>query len=62
MKTLKQVLMRRDGLTEAQADVNIAEAREVLQEYIDAEDWESARDICEEMFGLEPDYLPDLMP
>lgn len=62
METLKQVLMRRDGLTEAQADADIAEAREVLQEYIDAEDWESAHNICEEMFGLEPDYLLELMP
>ena len=60
METLKQVLMRRDDMTEAEADEAIAEAREVLQEYLDAGDFESAHDVCEEMFGLEPDYLIDL--
>lgn len=61
METLKQVLMRRDGLTEAQADEAIAEAKAALQEYLDEGETILAYDICEEFFGLEPDYLDDLM-
>lgn len=61
METLKQVLMRRDDLTGAEADEAIAGAKAVLQEYLDEGDFASAHDICEEMFGLEPDYLDELI-
>lgn len=59
MDSLKQVLMRRDELTEAEADAQIAEAREDLYERL--ENGETPMDICEEWFGLEPDYMMDLM-
>ncbi len=62
METLKQVLMRRDGISSEHADELIQEAREQLQEYLDDGDFCAAEYICEEMFGLEPDYLMDLMP
>jgi len=39
----------------------IDEAREVLQEYLASNDQEAAYNICEEYFGLEPDYLTELM-
>ena len=61
MQSLKQVLMSRDNLTSEEADEQIAEAKAQLQEYLDAGDQASALDICEELFGLEPDYLDDLM-
>jgi len=62
METIKQVLMRRDDISSEHADELIQEAREQLQEYLEEGDLNAAEYICEEMFGLEPDYLMDLMP
>ncbi len=56
METLKQVLMRRDGMMSYEADEAIAEAK---QRVLDGEDPEEV--LCEE-FGLEPDYIWDLLP
>jgi hypothetical protein len=53
--------MRRDNLISTEADNLIAEAREALHEYLEADDQESAHSICEEFFGLEPDYLMELL-
>ena len=50
--------MERDGLTEEQADEQIKEAKIILNERLG--EGESPYDICEELFGLEPDYLEDL--
>jgi hypothetical protein len=60
METIKQVLMRRDGLSEAGADELIAEAREDFNERVTNRD-SSAENICEEYFGLEPDYLEEFI-
>ncbi len=62
METIKNVLMNRDGMTEEEAEALIGEAREVMLGYLDDGDMEAAYEICEEYFGLEPDYLMDLMP
>jgi hypothetical protein len=59
MNSLKQVLMNRDGLTSAEADEQILNARRELMQRI--EDGEMPFDFCEEEWGLEPDYLEDLM-
>ena len=61
MSSLKKVLMERDNLTAEQADEQIAEAREALNDYLESGDLSSAEDVCEEFFGLEPDYLMDLI-
>ena len=61
MLSLLQTLMERDGLTDAEAQLLIDEAREQLHTYLDTSELGLAHDICEEMFGLEPDYLDDLM-
>ena len=58
-ETLKQVLMRRDELTSEEADAAIAECKADLLERL--ESGEMPFDICEEHFGLEPDYLDDLI-
>lgn len=55
METLKQVLMRRDGLTAKEANEQIAEARQAV---FDGEDPE---EVLEDYFGLEPDYIFDLI-
>jgi hypothetical protein len=59
MRNLKQVLMSRDGLTSAEADEQILNARRELMRRI--EDGEMPFDFCEEEWGLEPDYLEDLL-
>ena len=61
MDTIKQVLMRRDKLTAEEADEQIEEAKEALEEYLKTGDFMAAEDICQEFFGLEPDYLMELM-
>ena len=59
MENLKDVLMKRDGLTSEEADRQISEAREELNRRM--EEGEDAFDICEDEFGLEPDFLEDLI-
>ena len=54
MESLKEVLMRRDGLTRREAAEAIAEARERVREGEDPEE------VLAEEFGLEPDYVFDL--
>jgi len=61
MDTIKKTIMERDGISEAAADELIAEAKEALKEYLSEDDLESAHDICQEFFGLEPDYLMELV-
>lgn len=58
--SIKEVLMRRDKMTAEEADDLIAEAKADLQQRI-ADGDPSAEDICEEYFGLEPDYVIDLL-
>lgn len=55
MYSIKETIMRRDGLS---AD----EAQDLLNEAIQAvEDGMDAEDACAEFFGLEPDYIWDLI-
>lgn len=61
METIKQILIRRDSMSEEGADDLIKEAKEALQGYLEEDDHESALDICSEFFGLEPDYLDELI-
>lgn len=61
MTILKRTIMRRDELTEEEADALIQEAKDALATYLDEGDHASAEDICEEFFGLESDYIFDLM-
>ena len=58
-KSIKEVLMERDGLTSDEADEFIAAATEDMYERL--ADGEMPFDLCEEWFGLEPDYLNQLM-
>lgn len=54
-ETLKQVLMRRDGMSSSDADDAIEDARERVFSGEDPEE------ILLEEFGLEPDYIFDLL-
>jgi len=57
MENIKDVLMRRDGLTGTQADKLITEAQLQFDSYLAEGEEEMAYNICQEFFGLEPDYL-----
>lgn len=54
-ETIKQILMRRDGMTATDADDLINEARGAVAEGQDPEE------VCEEYFGLDPDYIWELL-
>jgi len=58
-ETVKEVLMRRDAMSAEDADVLIQEAKDDLNERLAL--GEMPFDICEEWFGLEPDYIEDLI-
>ena len=59
MNSIKVVLMTRDGMSEHQAEEAISECKAELLERI--KDGEMPFDICAEYFGLEPDYLMELI-
>ena len=61
-ESIKEVIMRRDGISALESQDLITQAKEALQEYIASNDLEAAENVCEEYFGLEPDFLTDLMP
>jgi hypothetical protein len=57
--SIKKVLMERDGMTSDEADADIAAARTDLHERLGK--GEMPFDVCEEWFGLEGDYLEELI-
>lgn len=52
---LKEVLMKRDGMSVEEADQAIEDAKQQVREGADPED------VLYEEFGLEPDYFFDLL-
>ena len=59
MTDLCKVLMERDNLSEEEAELEIAEAREMLMERLDND--EDPEEFLMDHFGLEDDYLLDLL-
>jgi len=55
VQSLKEVIMQRDGCSSAEADDLIEEALDAVAAGADPEE------VLEEMFGLEPDYIFDLI-
>lgn len=55
MNEIIQILMKRDGLTLAEAAQSVKEARELVA------DGANPEEVLEEEFGLEPDYILDLL-
>ena len=58
-ESIKQVLMRRDKMTAEEAEDLIREAKRDLLDRLDAGEYPD--DICAEWFGLEPDYIMELI-
>ncbi len=60
MKSLKETLMARDGMTSEEADQAIKECKDEFLERLEEGDM-SADDVLMEHFGLEPDYIFDII-
>lgn len=59
MGTIAEILIDKDNMSAKEADELIDLAKEDLFAKLDA--GESADDICSEWFGLEPDYIDELI-
>ena len=61
MKSIKQILMERDDMTEAEAENLIAEVKEEIQIASSCGDYELVEDIMYGDLGLEMDYIFELL-
>ena len=60
MQTIKEILMNRDNMSSEEAENLIDIARTDLEDRL--AEGEMPYNICEEWFGLEPDYIVELLP
>lgn len=60
MNRVVGILMKRDGITQAEAEDYIEQVRESLDYALANGDYEGAEDALNEL-GLEPDYLVDIL-
>ena len=58
-ETIKEILIRRDEMSEEEAEAEIEACRQDFNERL--LNGETPHNICEEWFGLEPDYLDELI-
>ena len=61
MSRIKSILITRDNMSPSEADDLISQAQDQLNEYLAAGQEDLAYDICAEFFGLEPDYIDELL-
>jgi hypothetical protein len=61
MSSIKQILMQRDGLSAEEAEELIDDARDDMNYMLENGDIDGAYNVCQDHFGLEPDYLDELM-
>jgi hypothetical protein len=61
MKTIKQILIERDGIEPEEADELIESAKQDLMLMIEAGDLFGAEDVMQNHFGLESDYMDELI-
>jgi hypothetical protein len=57
MESIRNILIKRDGISPESVDELIREAQSAFDEYLSEGDEESAYEICQEFFGLEPDFV-----
>ena len=60
-ESILDVLVNRDGMAPDQAEDMIEAAQAELADCLERGDMAGAEDICADWFGLEPDYIDDLM-
>jgi hypothetical protein len=61
MKSVKQILMDRDDMSENEAEELIADVREELQFAMETNDFMYAEDVMYGYLGLEMDYIFELL-
>lgn len=62
LETIEQILMRRDGLDKQEAQDLIDEAKEEVQSIIEnGGTLEEVEDVVRDYFGLEPDYVEEML-
>ncbi len=61
LQTIKEILMERDKMSAEGADRLIVEAKNDFWERLDDGELDLEDSICYEWFGLEPDYIWELM-
>lgn len=62
IESVKEVLMRRDSMTASEADELIEDAKaDFINRLNNPDEYGSPLYLCEEWFGLEPDYLDEFM-
>ena len=59
--SIKQILIQRDGLSAEEAEELIDDARDDMNYRLENGDLDGAYRVCQDHFGLEPDYLDELM-
>lgn len=57
--SIQEILMKRDGLSQEEADDLVKDAQEDLWDCL--ETGKNTDYLCQEWFGLEPDYLLELI-
>ena len=57
MKEIIEILMRRDGISEVEAENLIADCQEEMESAIMRGNYQECEDILASYLGLEPDYL-----
>jgi len=67
MKTIAQVLVERDKISKEDADEQVAEFKlEIAELFMHQsgtyELWEEIADLLAGTFGLEPDYIEEILP
>ena len=58
---IKNILMRRDGCTEQEAEDRIAECRLLCEERLASGDYDEVEEILASELGLEPDDAEELL-
>lgn len=61
MSKIKKILMERDGNSSDEADARIKQAIYAVNKLLDSGSIEEAYEVCQDHFGLEPDYLFELI-
>ena len=61
MKRVASILMERDGISAKEAAEMITEARDAMQDAIDAGEFDEVDSIMADYLGLEPDYIMELL-
>ncbi len=61
MKSIVYVLMERDGMSEDDAKQLVDDARRDLYSMLENEEDIDEADFCADWFGLEPDYIIELL-